>query len=295
MKILGRKKYLTGKFAGYFSIIGNLILFCLKLWAGIITGSVALMADAWHTLSDSLSSIILLVGIYISAKPADQNHPFGHGRAEIIASLVLGLALILISINFLYESVNAIISRTIINYGLIAIIVTTISLIVKEIMANISFVAANNDKYKSLKADGWHHRSDAATSAVILVGIFLRDYLWWIDGALGIFVSFMILVLAYRIVKDSISPLLGEKPDDELISEIEKIGLKVYDKDLHLHHFHMHRYGSHTEITFHIKLPGNYKLVDANKITSLLIERIRTQMDIFATIYIDAYNNNHKN
>jgi cation diffusion facilitator family transporter len=208
------KTRITGKFAGYFSIAGNIALFAFKLWAGILTGSVAIVADAWHTLSDSLSSLILLFGLYIAYKPADKEHPYGHGRAEIISSLVLGLILVLISINFLYESVTNIIARETVEYSLFAIVITAISIISKEIMAQISFAAAKNEKFSSLKADGLHHRSDALTSVVILAGIFFGTFIWWIDGALGIFVSLMILILAYQVIRDSISPLLGEKPDE---------------------------------------------------------------------------------
>jgi cation diffusion facilitator family transporter len=284
-------RYNSAKFAGFFSIAGNSLLFVLKIWAGILTGSVALIADAWHTLSDSLSSLILLVGLYVSSKPADKDHPFGHGRAEIIASLVIGFILVLIAINFLYESITKIINRQSVEYGLFAITATSISLISKEIMARVSFAAAKKEKMKSLNADGWHHRSDAMTSAVILIGIFLGNYVWFIDGALGIFVSVMILVLAYRIVIESINPLLGEKADDELIRKIQNISNEIYPGELHIHHFHLHRYGKHTELTFHIKLPGNYNLEDANKITSGFIKRIKSDLNIFATIYIDAYTN----
>jgi divalent metal cation (Fe/Co/Zn/Cd) transporter len=101
-------------------------------------------------------------------------------------------------------------------------------LVGKEIMARLSFYAAKNEKLKSLEADGWHHRSDALTSGIILIGIFLEKYIWWIDGALGVFVSVMILMLAYRIVSESINPLLGETPDSELIKEIMDISREIY-------------------------------------------------------------------
>lgn len=289
-RLKGLKEIITGKFSGYFSIAGNIILFILKMWAGIVTGSVALVADAWHTLSDSLSSVILLIGLYVSTKPADSEHPFGHGRAEIISSFVLGLILVLISINFLYESIHTILNRETVEYGLLAIVATVVSLVGKEIMAQISFAAAKNESFQSLKADGWHHRSDALTSAIILAGIILGGYIWWIDGALGIFVSITILILAFRIVNDSINPLLGEKPDYRIIKKISDISKEIYNGELYLHHFHMHRYGNHTEVTFHIRLPGSYNLRDANHITSEFRNRIKNELNIYSTIYIDAYN-----
>ncbi len=294
LKNFGRK-YFTGKFAGFFAIIGNTLLFVIKLWAGIVSGSVALVADAWHTISDSLSSVVFLFGIYISSKPADENHPYGHGRAEIIASLVIGLILVLIAINFLYGSVIKIINKETVNYGYFAIAATIISLVGKEIMARVSFYAAKKEKLKSLEADGLHHRSDALTSGVILIGIILERYIWWIDGALGVFVSCMILYLAYRIVNESISPLLGENPDREMIEKIIAISREIHNNDLYLHHFQMHRYGHHTELTFHIKLPGDFNLDEANQITAKFIKKIKSELNIFATIYIDSYTKTDQN
>ncbi|UCG28880.1 MAG: cation diffusion facilitator family transporter, partial [Bacteroidales bacterium] len=90
-------KYRLGFLEGWLSIAGNIILFGLKYWAGIVTGSIALIADAWHTLTDSISSIIVLIGVRIASKPADREHPFGHGRAELIASVIIGFILAFVS------------------------------------------------------------------------------------------------------------------------------------------------------------------------------------------------------
>lgn len=278
-----------GKIIGIVAIISNILLFVVKYWAGVISSSVALVADAWHTLSDSFSSLVLLAGLIVASKPPDRNHPYGHGRAEIIASLIIGFILFAIALNFLYESVIKLVENEEANYGMAAIIVTSISLAVKEFLAQISFRAAKREDADSLKADGWHHRTDAMSSLVILAGIFLGRFLWWIDGVLGIFVAILIFYTAYIIISDSIRPLLGEIPAQKTIGEIEVIGRDVYNGDLKPHHFHIHTYGKHTEITFHIQLHPEMELRDANKITSRYTERIRKQMNIFATIYIDAH------
>ena len=108
---------------GWLSIIANLILFGLKYWAGIVTGSIALMADAWHTLSDSVSSIILLIGVKVSIKPADDKHPFGHGRAEWIASIVIGVLLTIVALNFIQDSVDKLRNHQKVIFGTVAIVV----------------------------------------------------------------------------------------------------------------------------------------------------------------------------
>lgn len=287
--LLKNNNFRLGKIIGIISIISNILLFVIKLWAGLISSSVALVADAWHTLSDSFSSVVLLAGLIVASKPPDKNHPFGHGRAEIIASMIIGFILFAIALNFLYESVIKLADNEEANYGMAAIIVTAISLVVKEFLAQMSFRAAKREDADSLKADGWHHRTDALSSLVILAGIFLGRFLWWIDGALGIFVALLIFYTAFQIISDSIRPLLGEKPAQKTIGEIEEIAKEVYNGDLRPHHFLIHTYGKHSEITFHIELPPEMELRDANEITSRYTEMIRKQMNIFATIYIDAH------
>ena len=95
-----------GYLEGWMSIIVNLILFIVKYWAGIVTGSVAIIADAWHSLSDSLTSVVVIVGVKISSKPADKEHPFGHGRAELISAIVISILLATVGLNFIIESIK---------------------------------------------------------------------------------------------------------------------------------------------------------------------------------------------
>jgi cation diffusion facilitator family transporter len=172
----------TGILATYGSILLNIFLFVIKLWAGIVSSSVAIIADAWHTLSDSISSDAVLIGLKVSAKPADKEHPYGHGRAEVIASIVVSMLLAIIGFSFLKESIIKLQTRSEVEYGTIAVVVTIVSLLVKEFMAQYSIIIGKRTNSKSMIADGWHPRSDAISSLVILVGIFIGRYYWWIDG-----------------------------------------------------------------------------------------------------------------
>ena len=136
-----KNKYIIRE--GWLSIITNIILFGLKYWAGIITGSIALIADAWHTLTDSVSSVIVLIGGKISRKPADDDHPFGHGRAEHIAAMIIGLLLALVAFDFIMSAIEKFGTREKTVFGTIAWIVTIISILVKELLAQYAFWAAN--------------------------------------------------------------------------------------------------------------------------------------------------------
>jgi cation diffusion facilitator family transporter len=272
---------------GWLSIIINTILFGFKYWAGILTGSVAIIADAWHTLSDSITSIVVILGAKASSKPADKEHPFGHGRAELIASIIISVLLGVVGFNFFVESINRIIHQEKAIFGITAIIVFIISAIVKEGIARYAFWAGKTLKSNSLRADGWHHRSDAIASFVILIGIFLSEYFWWIDGILGIIVAVLILYTAFDILRQGISPLLGESPDEKLIQAIHNIAQKVNPKDIHIHHIHIHRYGGHTELSFHIKLEGKTELNHAHQLATQIENAINKELGMEVTIHVE--------
>ncbi|MCF8357081.1 MAG: cation diffusion facilitator family transporter, partial [Melioribacteraceae bacterium] len=272
---------------GWVSIILNTVLFILKYWVGIITGSIALIADAWHTISDSVSSVIVLIGVKISAKPADSEHPFGHGRAELIAAIIIGVILSIIAFNFAYESIQRLINQESVKYGTAAIVVTIISVIVKEGLAQYSLWAGKKNNLKSLIADAWHHRSDAISSVIILIGIFLQSIFPWIDGLLGFMVAILIFYASYEILHDAINPLLGEIPNEKLTNEIENICSKKIERNIHLHHLHLHDYGNHQELTFHIMLPGEMTVKDAHAIVDDIEQSIKEKLDIETTIHLD--------
>lgn len=280
-----------GYIEGFVSIIVNVVLFIFKMWVGILVGSVALIADAWHTLSDTLTSGIVIIGVWISKKPADKKHPFGHGRAELIGAIIISIILALVGINFIIDSINQLINKVNVNYSKIAIIVTAISIFVKEGLAQFSIWAGKKAKLNSLIADGWHHRSDAITSIIILIGIFLSPYFWWIDGVLGLIVSLFIFKAAYDVFKDTSTMLMGEKPDNELIDKIKQTIKAVAGDTLDFHHEHYHRYGEHVEISFHLCLPGELSLDETHSIIDKIELEIKNKYNVDATIHAEPKRN----
>jgi cation diffusion facilitator family transporter len=277
------KKYINRE--GWLSIIGNIILFILKYWAGIVTGSIALIADAWHTLTDSVSSIIVLISGRISRKPADHDHPFGHGRAEHVAAVIIGVLLALIAFDFVLSAVEKFSSKEKTVFGTLAWVVTIVSVVVKEGMAQYAFYAAKKTNSSILKADGWHHRTDALSSLVILVGIAIGKYFWWTDAALGFIVAIMIGYASYQILSKEIISLLGESPSEDLLLSIRNTVQKTYDQPLHLHHIHIHDYGNHTELSCHIKLPAKMSLEDAHEICTKIEIAIKKEFGYISTIH----------
>jgi len=277
---------------GGISIIVNLILFVLKYWAGIVSGSLSLMADAWHTLSDSLSSIVMIVGTKLSSKKPDKEHPFGHGRWENIAAIFIGVLLAIVAYQFAHDAIIKLSNRESAKFGVIAIVVTSISILFKEGLAQMSFYIARKTNNSAMKADGWHHRSDALSSVVILIGIFLQPYFWWVDSILGIIVALILFHAVYDIIKEAINKILGEEIKDSVKDHIKELITKRHKTDLGAHHFHCHVYGDHKELIFHIKLDPNMSVDKAHQIASEVETDIKKELGIITTIHIDPKNTN---
>jgi len=272
---------------GWLSILINFLLSALKYWAGIVTGSLALIADAWHTLSDSISSVILLLGMKYSQKPADKAHPFGHGRSELVVSLLIGALLAFVAFYFASEGIVKLRDRVGTNYGTAAIVVTAISILAKEGLAQVAFFIGKRTGSISVSADGWHHRSDALSSVIVLVGIFIAKYYWWIDGVLSILVALLILYSGIKVIIDSAVLILGEAPSDELVRKVMEIVSRQGYERMEPHHFHIHNYVMHQELTFHVRLPNQMTIEQAHRIISLIEETIHSELGIDATIHIE--------
>jgi len=279
---------------GVISIFANLGMFGIKLWAGIVSGSVALTADAWHTLSDSISSLVVIVGARLSAKKPDKDHPFGHGHWEHISAIFIGFFLGIIAYGFFVDAIESYLNQETANFGTLAIVATVISILGKEGLAQYAFYLGRKSDSSAIKADGWHHRSDALSSVVILAGIFLSKYAWWIDSLLGLIVALFILYAAFDVIKRSVNKLLGEKPSPELLKSINHVIKKVHHEDVELHHFHLHNYITQKEITFHIKLDGDKTIKEAHKLTTKIEETLYRDLSIRATIHIEPEDCEHK-
>jgi cation diffusion facilitator family transporter len=287
-------KIKAGYREGIISIIANSALFGIKIWAGIIAGSVALLADAWHTFADSLSSIIVIIGSGLASRKADRDHPFGHGRWEPIASIFIGILLLLIALNFLYDSFMRFSEQETADFGITAIIVTFISVIVKGSLAYYAFYLYRETGNLSVKADGWHHQSDAFTSAVILAGIFFSGRFWWIDSLLGGIISLVLVYAVFEIMKDAINKLLGEKPDPDLIRRVESIIEESYHEDVMPHHYHLHNYIDHKELTFHIKVDNNMDIHAGHLLATDIENKIFKDLKVTATIHVEPKNFKHR-
>ena len=272
---------------GLVSVILNLLLFVLKYYAGIASASLALIADAWHTLSDSLTSLVVILGIKLSSKKPDKEHPFGHGRWEQISALIIAILLALVGVEFMKDAIAKLRGHEAADFGWLAYLATVASIVLKEGLARYAFYIARKTGNAAVKADGWHHRSDALSSLMVLAGLFLSPYFWWIDSVLGMLISFMLFYAAYGIIREAVNKILGEEPSEEVIGKVEQIEKAEMGNVAYPHHYHIHHYGDHIEFTFHIKVPGEETVEEAHRKATLIEMQIKTELKIDATIHIE--------
>ena len=192
-----------------------------------------------------------------------------------------------VAYEFARESLGKLAAGEKAHFGAVALIITIISICAKEGMAQFAFWAYRQTGRSSLRADAWHHRTDAISSILILCGIFLGKIYWWVDGVLGILVAILIAYSAVDIIREAIDPLLGKIPDKKMLDKINSL-CKNHSPDLlETHHFHVHEYGDHTEITFHLVFPSHYTLQQAHQLTNEIEVDIRDTYNIEATIHME--------
>jgi cation diffusion facilitator family transporter len=283
----GRARRRYAYIEGWAAVVVNIALFGAKYWAGIASGSLAIIADAWHTLSDSITSLVVLGGTAFGARPADKEHPFGHERAEVIAALIIGVLLAVLAVNFVIDGVEKLQDRVAADFGLLAIVVTAVSVAAKEGLAQFAFWGQRASGNPSLGADAWHHRTDAISSIIILVGIVAGRQLWWVDGALAIAVAALLLYAAWDVMWGSVSRLLGTRPSEELLSSIEHIASEVAGEPANTHHVHVHTYGTVHEVSLHVRLSGDMSLREGHAFASRIEQRLRDEVGVEATVHLE--------
>ena len=269
------------------SIAVNVVLFAIKYAVGLTVASVAMQADAWHTLSDTFTSVVLLLGFWIAMRPPDPEHPFGHGRIEPIVALIIGILLAIVGFNFLQESLLRLQDTTVTVYSDVSLAIFGVSVLVKEAMAQFAIRMGRNMGSDAIRADGWHHRSDALSTIIIVGGALMGQHYWWIDGLLGILVSLFIFYASYAIFYEVTNLLIGEQPSEHLRRRIIATITKVSPEAQQVHHLHLHRYGNHIELTLHLYLPSDMSLLEAHAIADQIETALRDELAIETTVHMD--------
>lgn len=269
-----RKAY--GTLCSVVGILLNILLFAGKYFAGYISGSIAIMADAFNNLSDAGSSFITLVGFWFAGKKPDIDHPFGHGRFEYLSGLAVAVMIILMGFELVKDSLGKILHPEAVESGIIIIVILIVSIAVKIYMAIYNRQIGNRIESPAMKATAADSMSDVAATTTVLISVLINRFANLnLDGIFGLIVSLFILYAGYGVIKETISPLLGQPPEKEFVNEIHEI-VMAHEDAKGIHDLVVHDYDSgRIMISLHTEVPGDgdiFKLHD-------MIDRIENELN----------------
>jgi len=265
-----------GLIAGWISIIATLVLFIVKMILGLMAGSVSVVANAFHLLSHLANSIILVVSFKVTARPATARTPFGHGRMEHVAPLIMSIFLFVSGIQIAETSVNQALEPHEVHYWPALPWILFATILVKQWLAQlVSFLGKRVDSYAIL-TNARHHKIEAVISLTVIGGLILGYYLHWpeVDGYIGILVSAWLLYLGYTHGREALVPLLGQAPSKDMIRKIKETAKSVEGVE-DAHEIIVHDYGSMYTISLHTEIPEKFGPPEMHEIAERCEGRLR--------------------
>lgn len=277
-----------GSVASVVGILCNILLFAGKLAAGMIMQSIAVMADAFNNLSDAASSVISFIGMKMASKPADDDHPFGHGRIEYIAAFIVAFLVIEVGFTFLKDSIQKILHPEAVTFQLLPFIMLGVSVLVKLWMGVFNKKIGKKINSKVLEATATDCIGDvtvtSATMVAILVGHFFHIN---IDGFAGLLVALVVMWAGINIAKDTLEPLIGEAVDPELCRQITEL-VESYDGVVGTHDLIVHNYGPNKSMaSIHAEVPRDVDIEVSHEIIDKIEREVGKQLGILLVIHMD--------
>ena len=277
-----------GTMCSLYGIFLNLLLFAGKYFAGVISGSVAITADAFNNLSDAGSSIITLLGFAIAGKKPDPDHPFGHGRAEYLAGLVLSAVIILMGFELVKSSFEKILHPEPISSGLLPAIILVCSILVKFYMCLYNRSVGKKINSAAMQATATDSLSDSVATTVVLLSMGVSYFFHVnIDGYAGLLVAVFILYAGFNAAKDTVSPLLGQAPDPEFVQQVADI-VTAHPEVVGIHDLVVHDYGpGRVMVSLHAEVRGDGNIFDLHDAIDTAETELKEQLGCIATIHMD--------
>ena len=281
-----RQKY--GVLCGALGIALNLLLFAGKFFAGVISKSVAITADAFNNLSDAGSSLITMVGFKLAGQKPDAEHPFGHGRMEYLSGLAVSVAILFMGFELAKSSVSKIIHPEPVQFSVLSCAILAVSVAVKLYMSFYNKKIGNMIDSAAMRATASDSFSDSIATSVVLVASIVGNYSGiMIDGWCGLLVSMFIFKAGWEAAKETISPLLGQKPSEEFVNEIHSIAMS-YPEVLGVHDLVVHDYGpSRVMVTLHAEVSAEADILCTHDVIDNLEIHIKEAMGCEACIHMD--------
>ena len=281
-----RRKY--GVLCGSVGIGLNLLLFLAKFFAGTISGSIAITADAFNNLSDAGSSLVTIVGFKLAGQKPDPSHPFGHGRMEYLSGLAVSVLILLMGFELLQSSVDKIRHPAAIEFSWLSVVILLLGIAGKLYMSYYNRSVGNKINSAAMKATAADSLSDSISTAAVLVATLIAHFFSVnIDGWVGVAVACFILYAGYNAARDTIDPLLGQAPDPELVTDVEKTVLS-FPPIQSIHDMIVHDYGpGRLMISLHAEVPADGDLLEMHDTIDLVEQTLREKFHCDAVIHMD--------
>ncbi len=284
-----------GYLAGIVGLVANIFLTLIKAFIGISISSIAVLADAFNNLSDAISSIVTIVGFNISNSPPDKEHPYGHGRVEYLAALIISFLIILVGFQFVKSSISRIRDPKVLEFTLPSFILLIISVIIKLCLYVFNKSLAKKIESNALRATALDALVDLIISLVIILSLlmpFISDFP--LDGYIGLVVSIIILYSGFTLVKETLSPLIGEAASSETIKALKEDIVK-YDHILACHDLMIHKYGPGRKIaSIDVEVDASLSLVKIHNIVDRAERELGKKHNLHLVIHVDPLGHESK-
>ena len=277
-----------GTLCGAVGIGLNILLFMGKFFAGQLSGSIAVTADAFNNLSDAGSSAVTLLGFRLAGKKPDPDHPFGHGRIEYISGLIVAGLILLMGVELAKSSFDKILHPEEVTFSALALVILAVSVAVKLYMWHYNRRIGGKIRSAAMEATASDSLSDAAaTSAVLLAMLIGRWTGLAVDGYVGMVVALFILFSAYKAAKETLSPLLGQAPDPELVQHIRDI-VEEHDTVVGIHDLVVHDYGPGRQmVSLHAEVPASGDILELHDVIDNIERELHEKLHVQAVIHMD--------
>lgn len=288
-------RFARGERVSLVGVMGNLGLSGVKLLLGMLSGSTAVIADSLHSFSDVMVSTITYLGVRLSRKPPDQTHPYGHYDAEAIAGLVVSIALILLSFEFMMYAGESLLAprQEVKSTALIAFFVT---LVVKEPMARYTIKAGREINSPAVVADGQHHRSDVYSSFAVFVGVLGSIFgFQFLDPLAGVAVALLVLKLGFEVGWQNVRALMGTVPSQDYVEDVRREAMAVEGVEC-VHNIMVYTIGAFTKLNLHVCVAEDMPLKEAHSTAHRVQRRLVDTMPevITALVHVEPFDSHHR-
>lgn len=281
-----RKSY--GRLAGIVGIISNVVLCAMKIIIGIIANSIAIISDGINNLADASSSIITLIGFKLASLPEDKDHPYGHARYEYLTGLLISVLIIVVGVQLMKSSFAKVMNPDPVSFSYVTVIVLAVAIAIKIWQAIFNISIGQKISSSALIATGTDSRNDVISTGAVLLSIIIGKLSGiQLDGVMGCLVALFIIWSGIQLIRETISPLLGEAPDEDLVRQIQQLVLEE-DGVLGTHDLIVHNYGpGKIFASIHIEVDSEGNLLEIHEMIDDIEMKVKKLLNVEFTAHMD--------